>query len=50
MGLDADGDAHQHVLHHAHFTGDRVEPLDLDHRVEHHVADARTHSARQFVD
>ena len=48
--LDADGDAHQHVLHHAGRTGDLVEPLDLGHRVQHDVADARLDRGRQFVD
>ena len=37
--FDADGDADQHVLDDTRLTGDGVESLDLDHRIQHDVAD-----------
>ena len=48
--LDADGDAHEHVLHDAGRTGDRVEAFDLGHRVEHDVPDAGLDGRGQLVD
>ena len=50
VGLDADGDANQNVLHDAGGTGDRVESLDLGHRVEHDVTDAGLDGHGQLVD
>ena len=48
--LDADGDAHEHVLHDARGACDLVETLDLGHRVQHDVPDAGLHGRGQLVD
>ena len=48
--LDADGDAHQHVLHDPRRGGDLIETFDLRHRVDHHVPDAGLDGGLQLID
>ena len=40
VGLDADGDADQHILDDTGLTGDGIKALDLGHRVDHDMTDA----------
>ena len=48
--LDADGHPHQNVLDDARRTGDGVQALDLDHRVQHDVADPGLDRGGELVD
>ena len=48
--LDADRHADQHVLDDARVAGDRVEPFDLGHRVEHDVPDPGLDGRGELVD
>ena len=48
--LDADGDAHQHVLYDSRRGGDLIETFDLRHRVDHHVSDAGLDGRLQLID
>ncbi|SHT57929.1 Uncharacterised protein [Mycobacteroides abscessus subsp. abscessus] len=46
--LDADGDSHQHVLHHACPAGDCLQAIDLNHRVDDNVPDTGLYRLCQF--
>ena len=48
--LDADGDAHEHVLDDAGVARDPIQPLDLGHRVQHHVPDTVLDRRRELLD
>ena len=50
MRFDADGQSDQHVLNDTGLTGDTIESVDLDRRVEHDVSDARGDTSGQFGD
>lgn len=50
MCFDADGQSDQHVLNDTGLTGDTIESVDLDRRVEHDVSDARGDTSGQFGD
>ena len=45
-----DGQSDQHVLNDTGLTGDTIESVDLDRRVEHDVSDARGDTSGQFGD
>ena len=48
--LYPDGHPDHHVLHDPGATGNGVEPVDLDHRVQYYVADAGLDRSGEFVD
>jgi hypothetical protein len=50
MRFDADGHPDQHVLDSAGLGGDGVEAFDLDHRIDHDVADPGLDGGGQLGD
>ena len=50
VGLHSDGHPDHHVLHDPGRRRDPFKPIDLDHRVQHHVTDAGFNGRGEFVD